>query len=179
MNNTYKSGDKVLIMKSFYTITYNDVLIFEHKNKKMIKRCVGLSGNTFKIINGKIYSNNELIPLPEKAVNKNISESDAFTKAEIYNTFGKNDWTLYNFGPYLIPKKGKKINLDKKNRVLYGKLLDEERVDFRTFENDTDYTFHNDFYFLVGDNRVESVDSRFFGPVKKTDIRGKVIFKVW
>lgn len=178
MNNTYKAGNKVLIIKNFYSITYNDVIIFKHENKKMIKRCIGLPGNTFKIIKGKTYLDNVLIPLPSNAVDKKNSESDAFSRSEIYSTYGKNEWTLYNFGAFLIPKKGMVIALNPKNIILYKKLIEEENVDDLNLTKER-YIFQDDFYFLMGDNRAESVDSRFFGPVKKADITGKVILKVW
>lgn len=180
MNNTYKTGNKVLIIKNFYSVDYNDILVFEHENKKMIKRCIGLPGNTFKIIKGKTYSNNVLISLPSKALNKNISEFDAFSRSEIYNTYRKNDWTLYNFGSFLIPKKGMTKALSPKNIFLYKKLIESEDIDnLNLSKKERNYTFQNDFYFLMGDNRKESVDSRFFGPIKKSDIIGKVILKIW
>jgi signal peptidase I len=139
MKNTYKTGDRVLILKNFYSIKHNDVLIFKHDNENLIKRCVGLSGESLKIINGNIYSNNVLISPPPKGILKNKPESeiDVFTKSDIYFTFGTN-WTLNNFGSYLIP---------------------------------------NDYFFLVGDNRAESIDSRIFGAIKKSDIKGKVILR--
>ncbi|WP_144282097.1 signal peptidase I [Chryseobacterium echinoideorum] len=182
MNNTYKSGDKVLIIKNLYSVDYNDILVFKHFNKKMIKRCVGLPGNTFKIIEGKTYCDDIILPMPNKAINRNISEADAIAKAEIYHTYKKNDWTLYNFGPYLIPKTGTKVSLNSENILLYKKLIENSISDnFKVNENskENEYIFTSNFYFLIGDNRTESVDSRFFGPVKENDIIGKVILKIW
>ena len=64
MNKTYHTGDRVLILKNFYSIRHNDVVIFQKDHNNMIKRCLGLPGENIEIINGKIYSNKSLLPNP-------------------------------------------------------------------------------------------------------------------
>ncbi len=177
MLNTYNSGDRVLILKNFYSKKTNDILIFTREDEDIIKRCVGLPGESIKIINGNFYINNTLVPKPSTSILKNYSEIDIFTKSYIYYAYGEN-WTLSNFGNYVIPKRGMKIRVTPKNISLYENVINQDidgTLDKKRWKNKSVYTFVNNYYFLVGDNRTQSIDSRVFGPVKESSIRGKVI----
>lgn len=173
MRSTYQSGDRVLILKNFYKIDRNDIVVFNIDSENLIKRVIGLPGDTLLVRNNKLYINSKSIQTPITA-NVTTSKSDEiFDKAEIYSTYGK-DWTLSNFGPYLIPKEGTQIEKTPENTSTYDKL--------NKLTIDNYYTFTKDSYFVMGDNRLESVDSRFFGPIQKLDIKGKVILdlkKFW
>lgn len=177
MKNTFQDGNRVLILKNFYTINRNDVVIFNHENEYLIKRCIGLPGESFKIINETVYVNNTLITPPEKAIIKK-SDTDIFKKSEIYFNYGQN-WTLDNFGIYTIPKKGMKIFLTNKNIPLYQNLIQNDNHSKLKIKTNSFYTFQNDYVFLLGDNRPQSIDSRVFGSIKISDIRGKVILKIF
>ena len=66
-------------------------------------------------------------------------------------------------GRYKLPYKGMRIELTPENRMLYGSLL---RGPERVADPDklTSYVFQKDYYFMLGDNRGNSLDSRFLGP---------------
>jgi signal peptidase I len=178
MNNTYHTGDRVLILKNFYSLKHNDIVVFQKGKENLIKRCVGLPGETIAIKNGKIYADNYLIPLPQKAILGNTSEIDPFSLSEIHFMYGTN-WTINNFGSYKTPLKGFKIPTTTQNLNLYGKLIEEDNTNKNPILKNTFYTFQNNYIFLIGDNRVESVDSRFYGPIKESALNGKVIFKIF
>lgn len=97
------------------------------------------------------------------------------------------DWTRDNFGPLYIPKKGSTIELNDKNYILYKRAIHayekhkiEKRKDgfYIDDEKATTYTFESDYYWLMGDNRHGSVDSRYWGLVPDTHVVGTASF-VW
>ena len=97
------------------------------------------------------------------------------------------DWTIDNYGPIYIPKKGEKVDLTPQNIALYRRIIDnyesnEFRMEGNTFyingEQATSYTFKQDYYWAMGDNRHNSEDSRAWGFVPFDHILGKPLF-VW
>ena len=97
------------------------------------------------------------------------------------------DWSEDNFGPIWIPKKGETIQLDLQNLPLYARAIRVyEHNDLRVEGNTilingspaTSYTFQQDYYWMMGDNRHRSQDSRFWGFVPFDHVVGKAVL-VW
>ena len=97
------------------------------------------------------------------------------------------DWSIDNFGPIYIPEAGKQVTLNTENLPLYKRIIEEyENNDLKVNGNQilingqpaTTYTFKQDYYWMMGDNRHRSEDSRYWGFVPANHIVGKPVF-IW
>ena len=116
-----------------------------------------------------------LFPTNENYINWNLEKTGA-NESEF-------DWKLDNFGALKIPNEGWKMPVTSKNLALYGKYIQDyegnENVEIAngTLKIDgnelSEYVFKQNYYFMMGDNRHSSADSRFWGFVPEDHIVGK------
>lgn len=220
------------------------------KKTNLVKRCVGIPGDSLEIRDGNVYINGKIPQLPGSAETQynfivdtqgatisqealvhrygaregmkyengnfaltntgqyylTLTDKEAAAIAnnpvvkgvkKYLSPKGKDEgvfphvpslgWNIDNFGPIYIPKKGATIKLDLKTIPFYKRIIEEYEQNNLKIQGDeiiingktsTSYTFKQDYYWMMGDNRQNSLDARFWGYVPFDHVIGKPVF-IW
>lgn len=156
-----------------------------------VKRCIALPGDTLEIREGfyKIRGCDEQVG-NFKAQQQLASLQDPKQYGVVVGTFpydNKLNWTIREFGPLPIPKRGQYVMMDRTNFILYRQLISWEQKrklrmkDGKVLLGDSvisQYCFQKNYYFVSGDKMANSQDSRYWGMLPEEYIVGKAT-RIW
>lgn len=165
----------IKLSDSLEKFRYLDSLI---KEKVMISKKFEYAVSISKKLYWQLKQDTNIIEMSYELDNPVIYEDVIFPYNESIR------WNKHFFGPVYLPKKNDKITLNKNNIKIYYPLIQrEEKLSiiqndslFINGKNVTEYKFKNSYYFVMGDNRDNAIDSRYIGPVAKKDIVGIVFY---
>ncbi len=173
-----------------------DVVVFEWPGDRdevkspsptnYIKRCIGTPGDTVQVINRVVYVDGKLLPFP------------AGVKFDTYNVLPKgypnpqifpegSDWNEDNYGPIVVPWKGEIVHLSQNNYMKWKIFIEREGHSCNRSGNTiyvdskptAEYRVEHSYYFMMGDNRENSLDSRFWGFVPFQNVVGEAMIVYW
>ncbi len=190
--NKYVYGPKVpftdIRLPKLHDVERGDIIVFKFpkdRSLNYIKRCVALPGDLLEVRKRQLFINGSPVPLPERAQFIAPELPPGLADLQIFPSF--SDYNKDNYGPVRIPRKGDVVELNARTYPLYRDLIADEghevgMVGGRVFIDGMSqqrYTIGRNYYFAMGDNRDNSLDSRFWGFLPETDIVGKAMMVYW
>lgn len=203
MEKTLLAGDFLFVNKFVYgarvpftdirlpklhDVERGDIIVFKFprdRSLNYIKRCIALPGDKLEIRNQQLFINDKLFALPPHAQFIGARMPPGVPEFQIFPSM--SDYNKDNYGPIHIPREGDVVTLLAKTLPLYRDLIayeghtvslvgDQVFVDGQAMDR---YTVSRDYYFAMGDNRDNSLDSRYWGFLPESDMVGQAMMVYW
>ena len=182
---------------SFDEVERGDVIVFVYPGQRdevlpeefsyYLKRCVAKGGDTLKIVDRVVYVNGQRVAFPRN-VKFNSTSIKPRGEADPRIFPPGSDFSEDSYGPIVVPKKGDTLHVTAANfvslRTFIGReghsvrIDDDASVIIDGRKTDT-YVVERDYVFGMGDNRDNSLDSRFWGFIPERDIVGTPMIVYW
>lgn len=165
MEPTIKSGDKISALP-IDSVRKDDIVVFNYldpnsgKNLKWVSRVIACPGDLFEIKAGIVFINSKASESGGVFI-ESFREKGQY-EADILGSSEANRWNRDHLGPIRIPKKGEVCEPSEETKLKLTRFLDKNR---RVVE---------DLYFVMGDNRHNSYDSRYIGYISRSSISAQV-----
>lgn len=187
---------KAFRMPGFRKPKTGDVVIFNYPhgrdnykiefriNYVYAKRILGCPGDVIGIKDGICYKEGFDGTFGVKEIQEALSNTPESQLGYSKSAFPLTDevgWTVYDTGPLRVPAKGMSVPMTRLNYILYRHVIEYETGEMPLWENGqcfsagkpiTYYSFLQDYFYLIGDNVLNSKDSRYFGFVPELYLIG-------
>src|SRR5574344_554963 len=187
---------KAFRLKGYCGVKHNDIVVFNFANhwgklnftinNVFCKRCIGLPGDSVSAKNGHYENNNytDVLCLEEEQTNLENTPDSLIIEGFWIPPYC-NGWNIKNFGPMYIPRKDDIIKIFALEAAVYNVMLEWElrkKITWDWQKNEayadgkriTHHKWEHNYYFMAGDNVMNSLDSRHWGVVPEEYIVGVV-----
>jgi signal peptidase I len=180
----------------FRNVHRGDVIVFEFPGNRnevipsepvnYIKRCIGIPGDTIEIRSGKVFVNSLETSFPLHGRRTNHANDNTLQR-NIEMFPDNSTFSDVNYGPVVVPKRGDAIKIDPSSLSLWHIFIEREghtiqfNADTVLIDRAPESIYHvqKDYYFVLGDNRDNSMDSRYWGFVPADHLVGEALFIYW
>ncbi len=175
-----RPGDVVVFQLPEYAREFNN-----SSAPAYVKRCVGLPGDSISLVNRNVIVNGITMPVSDVISARPIFPRGVGDPRIFPNGSGFNE---DNYGPVRVPRAGDTLSLNRKEFTFVRDIIEHEGHNARLDNNGQIlidgvrreyYIVDKNYYFMLGDNRDNSYDSRFWGFVPEDLIIGKAMMIYW
>ncbi len=186
-----------IALPALKSVQRGDVIVFEFPGERSrrenqesvnyIKRCIALPGDTLEILTGRVFVNGRELTVPANAKATNGFKSPHWQRS--YRLFPPGaGFTEGRYGPLNVPRQGDVITLDASTFDRWRTFITREGHSLRLTPGGkvllddmelSTYTVERNYFFVMGDNRENSLDSRYWGFVPESNLIGEALVVYW